>query len=154
MTVNLKCKYVQLSEFTVFFHARKHIQMGSTRLGKGVTFECSADQIETCWTPGKYAMELTARCYDALWTFEGNDIETDLIARYANSSGPPGAPKGSNHCALVAIFYHLFLASVVPLLSESAWEGRPQMQARCQPSKFQFSLQGLGQIADFGLHSP
>eukprot|EP00884_Botryococcus_braunii_P020118 jgi/Botrbrau1/6790/Bobra.0057s0024.2 len=52
--------------------------------------------IEKCWTPGEYAMQLTAFVYDALWTFEGQDIEVDLINRGMVKTGADEKPVREN----------------------------------------------------------
>lgn len=38
--------------------------------------------IESCFSPGKYALELSSAAYDQLWRFDMEALPADLIRRY------------------------------------------------------------------------
>ena len=38
--------------------------------------------IESCFSPGKYAIELSSAAYDQLWRFDMEALPADLIRRY------------------------------------------------------------------------
>lgn len=40
--------------------------------------------IESCFTPGRYAMEISAAAYKGSWRFDMENLPADLICRYAS----------------------------------------------------------------------
>ena len=39
--------------------------------------------IESCFTPGRYAMEISAAAYKSSWRFDMENLPADLIRRYS-----------------------------------------------------------------------
>ena len=39
--------------------------------------------IESCFTPGQYAMEISAAAYKSSWRFDMESLPADLIRRYS-----------------------------------------------------------------------
>lgn len=39
--------------------------------------------IESCFTPGRYAMEISAAAYKSYWRFDMENLPADLIRRYS-----------------------------------------------------------------------
>ena len=42
---------------------------------------CAGGLIESCFSPGKYSMELSSFAYDQLWRFDMDALPADLIRR-------------------------------------------------------------------------
>lgn len=49
---------------------------------------CAGGLIESCFTPGRFSMELSARAYES-WRFEDEGLEADLLKRCSEAHSPP-----------------------------------------------------------------